>query len=198
MQDRIIAYAPYYHQFRGEIPMPTYIRFSPGRFFLFIIVCIAVSGGSGIAESDVPSDTAPRNGAYLSGREAARSETEFLGSFATGVAFGAAMPFVGGGSAAAMYKVTNGTTICGIAAGISTSVLWTWGGKKLIRRSVITVPDKYRTGFGKSDWNDFSKGYIELAREKQSSRYNFGAVLGVLISVGIAVNILSHMGPFGV
>ncbi len=133
----------------------------------------------------------------MSGREAARSETEFPGSFATGVAFGVAMPFVGGGSAAAMYKVTNGTTICGIAAGISTSVLWTWGGKKLIRRSVITVPDKYRTGFGESEWKVFSSGYTGLASDKRNSRYNFGVVLGVLISVGGVAYVLSQMGPFG-
>jgi len=140
-------------------------------------------------------DMVPPADAYQSGRNAARSETRYPGTFLSGVVVGAGLPFVFAGSAAGVYKAADRSQIYGIASGIAVSALWVKGGEMLLKSRDIDVPERYRSMIDNDEWDDFTRGYRDLAREKRNSRYNFGVVLGCIVPVWVVFYALAKIDP---
>jgi hypothetical protein len=139
----------------------------------------------------------PHSRAYLSGRDAGSSRI-FFGTFATGLAFGASLPFAAGGSGAWAYQSTGDSNFMGVTVGLSTGAIWVWSGSRLTRLPSIRVPARRHTGLNEQERTDFDAGYLSTARERRSAQYNFGVTIGVLIPMILFLEAMKHLGPLGV
>lgn len=165
-------------------------------FCLMMLVGLAKTGTTeslpALAECQAVSDSA----LYNLDRNSFYPERQFTGSFATGLVFGATLPFGAGGSAALVSQSAGDSKPLGVIAGVSTAILWIWGGSRLTRRHDITVQEQYHTGLNERERKEFDLGYIEKAKKKRSAQYGIGVAVGICIPI-VTVLYLASQFDYG-
>jgi hypothetical protein len=165
--------------------------------FLFTLFFFSTSGFAASDPWAPAGSEKPPSEAFLLGKNAARSETKFYGSFATGVAFGIALPFVTGGCVALAYQSTGRNPVCGVIGGFASTSLWTWSGIRLAGRKSVEIPEQYHEGLDEQMRREFDSGYNETARDKRTTLYTLGLVSGIMIPVGMLLYFISQFEGFG-